>query len=443
MIKKFKNVISQLGTGNIAILKSKNVTVNNVQAMDELSKLIQKGNLLGAAKLLLQMKKFVNSQHPAAPHYKYEFSEDKSGNIITSIVPAYPEAPLLHPLKGSFNFILPEKYQKFNNMNELLNYSYGNQENIELDVVAFKTWVDETIIDEHHKKDFATMKLTLIPIEFPPPTPMRLYLKGHSWSIDYLEIGVTKIDGSIVIMDNHKQKHAPFYVQFMIDIANSRADMKIEINDEFFSSVKHVLMFKEFVQLSNKKSSHELALKMLKEDSDIFIAKEWHFNEDKSDETEEFLDLLRKLRQIEDKLQVNFTLPSHGFITENELNIINLIYSSVNNGSLKEKLTKIYSLKMRDGNEIASLLSLHKTRKDGFSICLNDHFNVPISLFGVEFSFNIYQIFLNNITLKDAELLDRKLAMKNDEEELIVKLKPVDTEAYLFQRLYTDSEKGI
>lgn len=171
-------------------------------------------------------------------------------------------------------------------------------------------------------------------------------------------------------------------------------------------------MFKEFVQLSNKKSSHELALKMLKEDSDIFIAKEWHFNEDKSDETEEFLDLLRKLRQIEDKLQVNFTLPSHGFITENELNIINLIYSSVNNGSLKEKLTKIYSLKMRDGNEIASLLSLHKTRKDGFSICLNDHFNVPISLFGVEFSFNIYQIFLNNITLKDAELLDRKLAMK-------------------------------
>jgi hypothetical protein len=440
MIKKIKNVISQLGTGNIAILKSKNVTVNNVQAMDELSKLIQKGNWLSAAKLLLQMKKFVNSQHAAAPHYKYEFSEDKNGNIVTSIIPAYPEAPILHPLKGSFSFLLPENYKKFNNIKELLNYSYGNQENIELDVVAFKTWVDETIIDEHHKEDFATMKLTLIPKGFPLPTPMRLYLKGHSWSIDYLEIGVTKIDGSIIVMDNNKQKGAPFYVQFIIDIADSSADMKIEINDEFLSSVKHLLMFKEFVQLSNKKSRYELALKMLKEDSDLFIAKEWNFNEDNSDETEEFLELLRKLSHIEEKLQVNFTLPNDGFITEKEFNIINLIYSSVNNDSLKEKLTKIYSVKMKDENEIASLISLDKSRKDGFSICFNNHFNDPISLFCVEFSFNIYQIFLDNVSLKDADSLKRKLAMKDNEEELIVKFKPIDTGAYVFKRLFIDSK---
>jgi hypothetical protein len=443
MIKKFKNAISQLGSGNIAILKSKNVTVNNVQAMDELNKLIQKGDIIGAARLMFQMKKFVNSQHPAAPHYKYEFNEDSNGNIVTSIVPAYPEAPLLHPLKGSFSFILPEKYKKFTNMKELLTYSYGNQEKIDLDVVAFKTWVDETIIDEHHKKDFTTMKLTLIPKEFPPPTPMRLYLKGHSWSIDYLEIGVTKIDGSVIVMDNGKQNAAPFYVQFMIDIADSRADMKIEINDDFLSSVKHVLMFKEFVQLSNSKARHDLALKMLREDSDIFVAKEWHFNEDKSDESEEFLELLRRLSDIEEKLKVSFTIPHDGFITENEYNLIMLVYSSVNSGSLKDKLTNIYSLKMRDGNEIKSLLSLHKSRKDGFSLCLNDHCIEPLSLFGLELPFNLYQIFLENVTLKDADLLEKKLALKDNDEELLVKFQPVKSGACLYQRLVIDTEQEI
>jgi len=440
MIKKFKNVISQFGTGNIAILKSKHVTVNNIQAMDKLNELIQKGNWIGAAKLMFQMKKYVDSQHPAAPHYKYEFSEDESGGIWKTIVPAYPEAPVLHPLKGNFRFILPEKYRRFKNMAELLHNSYCNQENIELDAIAFKTWVDETIIDDLHKKDFASFKLTLIPEKFPPPTPMRLYLKGHAWSIDYLEIGVTKIDGSTIFIDNHKQKNVPFYVQFIIDITGSRAEMKIEIKEDYLRSVRDVLIFKEFAHLSNKRTRHKLALKLLKEDSDIFIAEEWNFNEDKSDETMEFLKLLKKLKYLEEELQGNFTLPIHGFITENEAYLIDIIYSSLINHTFKEKLTETISVKIKEEKEIASLLSLQSKKKNGFSISLNNYIDEPVSIFGFVFPFNIHQILLEKVSLKDAELLERKLAIKDEDEELIVKFKPVGKSSYVIQKFSNEIE---
>jgi len=84
--------VFQNGSGNLAILNSKNITVQQVQAMDQLRLYLQKGEFDKAVHLLKSMKDFMDSQHPVAPFWKYEFGVDEDGRSYMSHVPAYSGA---------------------------------------------------------------------------------------------------------------------------------------------------------------------------------------------------------------------------------------------------------------------------------------------------------------------------------------------------------------
>jgi len=434
MNKKTKDAISQNGTGNLAFLKSKDITVNQIQAFDQLNKLISQGDHNAAIELVSQMKEFVENQHPAAPHYKYEFSKDTQGNNVLSHVPAYPEAAYLHPLKGKFSYVFPERYKGFKNMNELLNYSYGKQQSIELDVVSLKTWVDETIIDEHHKDEFSSMKLTLIPKEFPAPTPMKLYLKDNSWAIDYLEMGVTEIDGPNVKIDNNKQENCPFYVSFKINIEKSGADFSINIKDEFENNVEDLLLFKEFIQISTDKDKSSIALKMLKENDDLMIANEWGFNEDISNESEDFISFLKMLKHIEDSLSIKFNLPRTG-VTQGDMRIVELACASIENNCVKYELDDVFKVKISDAQQIEEILTLNEEKPNGFTLNLYNKMSTPIMLFGTPLDFSVFAQGLEEVKLEDAEKLRKKLKVKDDDEELNVNLVPIGKDSYLYEML--------
>lgn len=250
---RIKNSVIQKGMGNLSIFKSKNITINQMQVMDQMQQYLHKGDIENAALLLKQMEDFVHSQHPCAPFWKYEFGIDENGKSYIGHVPAFADAAKKMPLTGMMKVIIPPKYQKFTNMESLLNFSYGTQQEIEFDLASLKTWIGETLIDEFVATENSNSKIIIKPSKFPPPLPMKLYLKDNSWSIDYLLIGVKQMLGSTITLSNHQQEGAPLEVEFIMDLKLSTATFNISINDVGSNSVKNIITFLEIIDKSKKK----------------------------------------------------------------------------------------------------------------------------------------------------------------------------------------------
>jgi hypothetical protein len=431
MMRK-KSDVSQSGNQNLAIVNSKNITVNQVQAADEMQRLVKEGKLNEAAELLSRIQKAASSVHPAYPHYRFEFGTDEKGNSTISHVPNYPEAVERYPFQGSMRFVLTEKYKRFKNMQELVQHSYEKQEKIELDALSFKTWVGDTILDEFSKDNFKSMKLTLTPQKFPPPTPMRLFLKNDSWGIDYLEIGVTEIDGSIVKMDNSKQKGATIFVSFVIDMDKETAKFNIKIKEEYIHRVKEELIFTELL-LASKKKSNSLVLKFLETDADIIEANSWGFDEEIHDNLQYYAELLSKLKEIENHFQVEFKLDESGFSSE-DIWVIELLYSFVIGRNLKRPFEP-WKTRMNNKQMIQQAIDMDDQKPQGFSFHGYHILDESIKLFECEFVFHKYEFFLEYIRLVNKEKLRKKLEFMDEGESLIIEFSGEEKRSFIYEKL--------
>ncbi|MBD8591633.1 MULTISPECIES: hypothetical protein [Peribacillus] len=434
---KIKNSVLQNGTGNFSIFKSKNVTVNQIQAMDQMQLYIQNGEIDNAAALLRQMNDFINSQHPCAPFWKYEFGIDENGRTYKGHAPAFPGAEKLKPLTGTMKIVIPSNYKKFKNMKELLNFSYGSQQEIEFDLKSLKTWIGETLIDEFEANENSGNRIKFIPSKFPPPLPMKLYLKDHSWSIDYLLIGVEKMVDSTISLSNHQQQEASMAVELIMDISLSTARFNITITDHGLSSVKNILKFHDLIDKSKKANKPKLALKLLENDTDVIIGPNWDFNNNGNPDTEEFINFLKKINYIEQEFNIEFMLPNRR-LTNWELDTIDLIYNSLKVDHLKLNFKNSYIFTLNNQLEIQKLFKLHD--KDS---CLNVHLDLHsieqhFDLLGIKFKPVTNTAFLENVKLDKPEKLRMKSTLLDDGEQLNVKLLPYNSESFISQRLLVE-----
>ncbi|MEK3977318.1 hypothetical protein MKZ20_21875 [Psychrobacillus sp. FSL K6-2684] len=429
--KKIKNSVFQYGNSNIAILNSKNVTVQNIQAMDQLQRHLQNGEIEKAVNLLRNMKDFMDSQHPAAPFWKYEIRVDEKGRDYVTHVPAYSGAEKEKPLTGSMRIVVPTHYKKnFKNMKELLDFSYGLQQEIVFELKSLKTWIGETLIEEIKANEKNNTKIKIIPQKFPPPSPMKLYLKDNSWSIDYLQIGVEKIVGSIITLNNYQQKNAPFAVQLILNIDSTTAKFNIKLTDDGMSSVKNILKFHSLIQISKKTKKPELALKLLEEDSDLISSFDWDFSENGNSKTEEFICFLNKIHFIEQEFNIEFKFQNMDYSNE-ELYFIDSIYNSLKDGYFKNKLHS-YVFIMDDLFEIQKLFALHDEKS-----CLNvvhlkpKEYPRDFILLGIRFKIVTYEIRLENVKIENPEKIRMKSELLDDGESLKVKFLPYSSQSYI------------
>lgn len=434
---KLKNSVLQNGYGNLSVFKSKNVTVNNIQALDQMQQYLQKGDFENAAALLKQMKNLVDSHHPCAPFWKYEFGIDENGRKYTSHAPSFPGAEKLKPLTGAMKIIIPSNYKKFKNMKELLNYSYGSQQEIEFDLKSLKTWIGDTLIDEFEAKENSGTRIKFIPSKFPPPSPMKLYLKDNSWSIDYLLIGVDKMVDSKINLSNHQQPDASMAVELIMDIDLSTARFNLTITDHGISSVKNVLSFHELIDKSQKANKPKLALKILENDTDVIIAPDWDFNNNGDPDSEEYINLLKKIYFIEQEFNIEFKLPNRNFINS-ELYYIDLIYNSLKGEHLRMNFKHSYSFTLHNQLDIQKLFKLHD-----IDSCLNVHLNIHnneqhFDLLGIKFKPINNSMFLESVKLDKPDRLRIKSSLLDDGEHLNVKLLPYNSQCFISERLLVE-----
>ncbi|MEX3745009.1 MULTISPECIES: hypothetical protein [Lysinibacillus] len=435
MFKKIKNSVLQRGMGNISIFKSKNVTVNQIQVMDQMQRYLQNGEVDNAVTLLKQMEDFVHSRHPCAPFWKYEFGIDKNGRKYISHVPAFAGAEKEMPLTGRMYVVIPSHYKKFKTMKNLLNFSYGMQQEIEFDLKSLKTWIGETLIDEFEATESSNTKIKLIPSEFPPPLPMKLYLKDNSWSIDYLLIGAERIEGSTITLSNHKQNDAPMAIELIMNLSLSTANFNIKLTDGGVNSVKYILKYLDLVDKSKKTSKPELALKLLENDTDVISSPNWDFNDNEETEPEVYI-TLKKVHHIEEEYSIEFMFPNRAF-TDFELYIIDVLYHTVKDGYFRRDFKDSYTITIDNYSEIQKLLGIHD--KDS---CLNFQLanpsNDPFELFGIKFKPVSNQVIFDNVKLDMPEKLRMKSKLLDAGEHVNVKLIAYNDESYISERLIVE-----
>jgi hypothetical protein len=433
MKTKIKDSVLQLGTGNISIFKSKDVTVNQVQALDQLNEFLKNGDTSSAVDLLKSMKDFMDSQHPAAPYYKYDFGVNEEGQKYISHVPAFPGAEKLAPLKGNMKITVPTKYQKFKNMREIINYSYGMQEEIEFDLQSLKTWVGDTVIEEFEGNEQRSAKIKIRPSEFPPPSPMKLYLKDNSWSIDYLMVGVSRIDNNIITLNNAKQSNSHFLIEIILDLENTRANFNINITEHGLHSVGTILKFKEIIDNSSKKNKPRLALKLLESDSDFIMGAEWQFNDNVTKEQRELLEYLKKLYFIEEELNVEFHFPER-LVTDWEIYIVDVIYQTLIGKEYETALTEGYHFELSNKHDIQRLIRSHKEH-EVFNVGLNFINTEPFELFGVKFISKSNNVFLKSVMIQRFNRLVKKAELLDEGEPLRISLIPVGSDSTFNEKL--------
>lgn len=248
-----------------------NSVVNKVSVVEEITKLSQKGDFAEVANLLSRALKSAAAQHPVYPYWQYKFDINKSGGVVISHVPTNAEAARTHPLHGKMRLVIPDEYKQFGNMGGLLSYSYQRQIPLEFDADFVQTIIGETIIEELSRENGQKVHVRMEPQKLPDPKPFKLYFKNNAFSFDYLLIGIQKIEGSVIHLNNSLQAEAKLILELAINIENNTGNFLLRIPEICVGDTEAHLMLNKFLYLAQVEKV-EFALKSLENGGDLFVA---------------------------------------------------------------------------------------------------------------------------------------------------------------------------
>lgn len=412
------------GNGNLVL---QNSTLNINSEFENILELGRSGNHEEVQKKLECLSRGIAGQHPLYPHWQYNLVMNQ-GVCSIEHVPSSQEAFERYPLHGCIKFLIPEEYKWAKNWDELAQYGYETQSDIEVNVLNIKTWIGDYLIDEASSREDRSIKLKIVPPKFPEPVPVKLFFEDNSFSIDYLEIGLEKIERNRFILSNFKQSESKLFIRLSINLNNTN-DCKIDIsiNEKFLHNVKANLMLKEFLLKSQQKTL--LKLTMLKQDKDLLVADSLSFSSEP--ELDKVVKLLTQLYEIEKYYGVSFHLPKRN-IREEELEAINLLSLSMKGSPRKGKYEHV-SLKIvvnKTSDQYHAFKSFDVAKLSVTSI------NRNISLFEQDISFNEMQVDFFNATIKNKAKLLKKLQLADNDEVINIEIIPAQGKNNICKEYY-------
>lgn len=248
---------------------------------------------------------------------------------------------------------------------------------------------------------------------------MKLYFTDGSFSIDYLEVGLAKIDGDIFIFDNSKQEGRKVDFRLEANFAKSSGRIFIDINSLHEDTVDAHYIITCFLDEARKKKT--LALKHLKSDDNFFVAEKFALDESIPDNIADHKTILSFVKGVEQRQRIKFKMPS--IISEDEIDTLNKLVAMIKNGSIKGKYSDLQT--SVDGQEsLWSLIKYDDENNNGYTLTLEES-EPSIKLFGQTVQIKSRSLIFNGLKLINKPRLKMLCTDMEDGEIVKVKYEPV------------------
>ncbi|SCC33156.1 Uncharacterized protein BCZB5J_02619 [Bacillus cereus] len=428
-----RDTIDQSGNNNLAIQNSEvNIVVS---IFDQLEAFAGRGMFDEVANLMESICKFIGTKHPLYPHYKYK-PVQFGDKFILEHEPLSVEAKEKYPLthRGKFT-ISQDQLDGYNNIHELLEDAFFKQEEIEINMSAFTTWLGDHLVETPNLgTSFTNGKWVIAPEPLPEPLKLKLYFKGDTDIniIDYLEMGVSGKEGNeFILIDNSKQKNAKLLVSLLLPInikseeqytIITNAKINLKIKEEFQNNVAAMRSLFYFFKLVADKSK-SIALKNLSENTDFLVISDFSLNDDIVDFEKDY-QLADRLYKIEQYYNITFTVPE--VIDVHEWEAIEILELNMENKPLIRKLNTL-TMNLDDKKSIVNILNLFESEKTVKKLKLiQTGPNARIELFNSVIPIEKIEIVYNSLRIDDIKRLRGKLEYMDEGETIKVSFIPGD-----------------
>jgi len=403
-----KNIIKNKDN-NGTIVQNSNLYFNyyNYNLIGTITELLNDGKMNEALQLLDNLEKSIAGHHPLYPYYSTEI-ESKDGKLVFTSKPNSEEAIKKYPPKYKGIMTIPEKYRRFSSMNELLDYSYRYQEDIEVNIKEIRKLLGD--LDDPYQDD-----------TFNPENLKKMAFKivfGNSnYTIDYLLFRVQKINDDRKIVLGNSEQDTGLYIEIRANVLDEKFDFNIKIKEEYKRDVSANLAFVNF--MINCKKENEIRIISL-ENGDIFmsgILENLDF-ESNFENIEQEIEFLECLKIIEDYYDRKIILPD-------EISDYDIMNTMVLARGITDKKTegKVCSLDFSFNATEQVENYVMKYENEVFPIeC--EMLDATIEIFNEVFKIGKVRRKFKNLKIADVEKVIKKLRVLEDNDKINIKFIP-------------------
>lgn len=223
---------------------------------DELMKLLMAGDIEGAMNVMKMQEKALGVVHPNYPYYSLGIK--RIGNdLVPYSKPLTREALAKYPpkIKGKFSF--SDKYKGFNDIKDLLDYSYKTQTEIEINNIELMKMIGDEVDPYQGEVELLLSKTAdwkIKPKEFPEARPYKIVIEGSEINYDYILLRTTRIEDNKVFLSNNEQEIDTEF-NFVFDIKNKKISINIRLNQDVEITKKSLLNYLKFMKSALSRSN--------------------------------------------------------------------------------------------------------------------------------------------------------------------------------------------
>ncbi|MDB5055558.1 MAG: hypothetical protein JWM44_3608 [Bacilli bacterium] len=387
--------------------------------------LLQDENLEGAEKRIGAFVKMLTNSH-LENDWSYNFEFNKDGVTITE---KPQDISMLDRIekKIEIKMVIPDKFKNFKSFNEIIVYGKNKQIPLEIELIDLKFFAGARLV-EHHKSEFEKNLVIIIP---PDPFPI---LKGNFIFGDdlfqskiWMQI-TEKIDDQTIELSNKNQPDKEIYYRFTFNLKEQvSSDFKLSIPIEKEKNVSSSLLYNKIIFYS--KESLELKVLIEGNSERAFFTTEIRggLKEDNS----KLIRILEVLKKIEETFNIVFILPD--LIQSEEIKLITELESIVSYKKIENDFNE-YSIEIADISLLKDLMLKANNNEPISFIGEGDSF---YNLFGYKLEVDV-NITLPPTTIKDKDIIQKKLEVLTQGDSLLVTLIPFDNINCLTTYIYSN-----
>ncbi|MCT4594204.1 MAG: abortive infection system toxin AbiGii family protein [Anaeromicrobium sp.] len=410
------------------IAQNSNLAFNsyNYDLMNSISELLSEGKIDEAIDLLNNLRKSVVGHHPLYPYYSTEI-ENRNGKLVFVSKPNSREAIEKYPPRYVGKITIPKKYKHFSSINELITYSYRNQEDIEINVKEVGRVLGD-VVDPYQEDIFSpeniqNMKYKIEHKEFPPARPYKIIFSNSKFTMDYVLLRVMKITDKGELIISNAEQDTRLYFEMKMDTQNKKCNFNLEVNEKYKRDVTANLMCISF--MTSKKKENEIKIISLEYGEELIngLLDNLSYNSDFGD-VEKEKKFLENLKTIEDFYDMKIEIPDEVF--NYDMNNAEILAEGIKNKKVSGKFTRC---------KIEFKIN-KKFKEDTIKLCNNNEafsltyemIDVSISIFGQAFEIGKVIRRFGKVKIADSKKVMKKLEVLEIGDKISIRYAPADKE---------------